>query len=718
MADTQTRDFEYIDAMPGAGKTEFFVNLAVKQLKTPNAGILVYVAPTTKLLAEAFSRIAEKLQDDRLANQVMIVANPFELGSLLVKAAPTYRVIEDQPSTALNFLFGLMTFERYSKTRYKDGCHHDLKTPLRPGQVVMTTHESFVRLNRSPQQGCDFSVLERMTVIFDEARKCVLHSQELRVPREQWQAMWGSLETSPVEDLRERKGKYRLYEVEKMLPLREVCKLHGLTMSRKALLPDHVKGMLRLFNKYTKTGRGGLYVLSSADPATAHLDLQMADKISIQVVMRPTSLFENYKRVILTSAFFRDSQMYHFLKKDGHRLRSLLQGDVKGPLKLIRDRGEALRHAAGQRLQVATLIRSEFYGANPAYQNVLSSNLLDKGMLLPIEIANEASGNIRNDLTVDEVIRNLNRDDGQQVSTVKGLHNRMRRWAVPPLWVLLDRAAVIFENWRVDSKEPGRSLLALNVASYRRWAPSSVRYLRMVRFILAHGSVELKGDRSESDLHDGEHDLDAKLVPPMWRARLHDILYSKSANSLFTVPRTPFLHGINRYKHLNAFTHLAALNPGPSLISVYQILIPKYNIDQDHSIENLVQTLYRTSLRELGATEPVLMIIPFEASADLLAEKIGVKSFKVYEEPYFAIFHHFKSERTDSQRERHLQATKDANQRFDPRYKDELQRARNRASSARSSYLKNPESEKLKATWERHEAALARLKVKAALNGK
>jgi len=714
-----TREFAFIDAMPGAGKTEYFVQKAAKQITENRKGILVYVAPTTKLLAEAFRRIARVIGTEQ-ASKVVIVSNPFELGSALSKTG--YKVRRDQPATALNYLFGLIPRDRYLATTYRAEFSHDCTHELEDGQVVMTTHESFVRLNRQDATGRDFKLLKRMTVIFDEARKCVLHSQELKVPRDQWKSMWTCLKVSPVEDTRERASRFKLFKVESLMSPRDLCKVHGLTLARRSLLPEHMKGMLRLFNKYTRTGRGSLYILSSSDPRAEYQDVEGMGNISIQVVMRPTSLFENYRRVILTSAFFQDSQMYHFLHKDGHKLTPLLEGrELKGALLKIKRRSERLRVAAGERIEVAMLLRDEFYGnVNPAYRNTLSSNLLDKGMVIPIKLAHELiEEEINPALSIDQVIRALATEDKKtKIAKDERVVNQLRQWAIPPLWVLLDEAATIFRNWEGRINEKQRSLLALNVASYRRWAPSSVRYLRMVRFILAHGDVALRGDKSDSDLNDGEHDLDAKLVPELWRKKLKYALYANSDDSVFTVPRTPHLHGINKYDRLNAFTHLAALNPGPSLVSVYHILIPDYDIDQDHSIENLVQTLYRTSLRDPKATEPVLMIVPYEASAELLASKIGVDGFKIHRRAKLAVFHHIKTTRTEDQVVRQREGTRAALTKYDPQYRDELEKLRKRLITAESRLKASPDSARVQATVAKHKKAFEALQKKARLNGK
>jgi hypothetical protein len=92
----------------------------------------------------------------------------------------------------------------------------------------------------------------------------------------------------------------------------------------------------------------------------------------------------------------------------------------------------------------------------------------------------------------------------------------------------------------------------------------------------------------------------------------------------FQVPGTTKLHGTNSYQSLSMFVHLAALNPDPTLVTLYKILLSKdYDIDMDHSIESLVQLLYRTSLRNANAKEPVLLVTPYRSSVELLFQKVG-----------------------------------------------------------------------------------------------
>jgi len=727
--DFETREFRYIDAMPGAGKTEYFVNQAVTLLQRQDANyILVYVAPTADLLHETYQRVRAKLDDKSVMSRVQVVAEPNRVAEAFL--GTKYKVIGDQPTTALNYLFGLITRERYLDTKYRAGRKHDLESEAQLGQIIMTTHESFVRVNRFDTTERDYQLLKRMVVIFDEARKCVMQPRDFKIPRDQWMKLWRSITVDAVESespawrkrfkldpipLEKGDRPQNLYVIRSVAPLEKIKEQFG--VSTRSLLPEDVRDLLSMYKEYSGSGRGSIFILSNLEISELYDANPGGEKISVQVVMRPTALFNNYKHVILTSAFFTDSQMYHFLKRDGHTLVPLLEGQQLSPaLKNIKARSERLRRAATRRLHVATLLRSEYFGSKQVFWENLSSYLLTKGMVVPVKLATEVAGELDLDRSHDELISELANPEGKSVCKSTELEAQLKRFAVPPLWPLLSAAARIFETW-VQTHYPNsgnRSLLALNANDKRVWYPNGTRYLRTVKFTIAHGSLTRKPGRSGSTVYDRKHRRDAILVPPHWDKRLRTVLYDRLDSSTFTVPDTPTLHGINLYSSMIAFTHLAALNPNPTQTRFYKLLIPDYDIDQDHSIENLVQTLYRTNLRDPGAKGPVLMIVPYVASAILLARKIGVEGFKLVNEPPLTVLHHFKV-MSEASKVKQRQRTQEVNRKYSRTFDADLTAARRRLSAARSAFKKAPDSQKRRENVARWEKELKELQARAAL---
>lgn len=712
MSDNQVRKFHYIDAMPGAGKTEFFVDQATKMLHegpTENGSqILAYVAPTVDLLAETYRRVAAKVRSQKIMESKVYVIAGME-GRTKAFGRMDYREIEDQPTNALNFLFGLISEEDYKLVRYHKGNLHSLRETLQPGDVVMTTHESFVRVNRHDKTDGKFRLLRQTAVVFDEARQCVLKPYPYSMERDQWRQVFQCMEVV-TEAEGDKKDHINVFKVTGVLPLAETKAKCGVT--RLTDLPDAVKALRRKFKVEVEDGRGSLYIITTATIAETFDVRPSKNRIFVQIVMRPSSLFINYRTVVLTSAFFTDSQMFHFLKADGHTLVSLLDQKVLSPaLVSIKTRSEQLRKSAAKRLHVATLLTPSRAGF---YREVLTSSLLDSGMVIPRSLAIATSGLIRKDLGVDEVISHLAaKRMTVSVTNQQELDRKLRRYAVPPLWTLIIASMLIFREWSKKYSRPGSnpySLLNINVNPRRDWV-NRVRYVHVVRTIMANGGLSTES-KTGSGEYNADHARDVNLVSPEWEQKLKSALFRGDEDAAFTLTSSTQLHGINTYSKMNAFTHLAALNPSPLQVRIYNVLLPEYDVDQDHSIENLVQTLYRTSLRDPAAKDPVLMIVPFTSSARLLADKIGVRAFKTVNDPAYTALIHFKS-RSDENEASRIQKVKAASQKYDPKYLPQLTILRSRVKSARARLKGDPDSVRTLQTLTTNQKALSDLQAKA-----
>lgn len=716
MDNEKPRKFHYIDAMPGAGKTKYFVDQATRMLcdgpRDRGSKILVYVAPTVDLLAETYKRIQVESKRSRLMeDRVYVIAG--REGLTRAFGAVTHRDCQDQPTNALNFLFGLISEQDYRLVRYKKGYLHSLQEALRPGDIVMTTHESFVRVSRHDTTGRGFEILRQTAVVFDEARQCVLKPYPYSMERDQWRQVFQCVDvrTASSNSTKREKKEIAVFRIDGIVPLAEAKKTFGVTAMKD--LPEAIRSLRRKFKAEVENGRGSLYIITTATLADTFDAGPRKNRIFIQVVMRPSALFTNYRQVVLTSAFFTDSQMYHFLKADGHQLINLLdQRKLSPALEAIKARSAQLRTSAAKRLHVATLLlptRGGFYREN------LTSNLLDSGMVLPRQVAVSAYGHVRPDLSVDEVIAALSaRRMSVSVTNQKNLDDTLRKYAVPPLWVLLLCSVQIFRAWTEKYMKAGSnpySLLALNVNPKRTWV-TGVRYIHVVRTIADNGKLSTRSVTGTGE-YNADHARDVNLVSDRWVKRLRSTLYKGNPDSAFTLTASTQLHGINTYSKMNAFTHLAALNPSPLQVRIYNVLIPKYDVDQDHSIENLVQTLYRTSLRDPDATDPVLMIVPYASSANLLAEKVGVDRFKVVSDSKLVAFTHSRAHSEESEDQR-IKKVQGASRKYDPKFNKDIEAARQRLKAARSRLQRSPESAAVQATVKSHEAVLEKLKTRAA----
>lgn len=355
--------------------------------------------------------------------------------------------------------------------------------------------------------------------------------------------------------------------------------------------------------------------------------------------------------------------MYHFLKADGHKFRNAkLRASEDPALASIYERDHKLRKALPQRLRVGTLMEARAVpnGGFLAYRNNLTSSFLQTGMVLPAYLSNDyLQEHLNKKFKSAEVIDRL--VSRRLVTANADLQAKLLEQCQPPLWVLIREASRLIQyaiNKGVIVKEKNsHALLVLNVGQ-RTWSKRRIPYADVVRTLHAQGTLKPQSGCELDSVHTAFEEHRLHSTSPYWQRELAKQLYVRSKERKFFIPQSNKLHGINLYSGVNAFVHLAALNPAPQLISFYKMLLgPAYDIDQDHSIENLVQMLYRTSLRVVGNKDPVLMIVPYKAQAELLQTKIGTRPFTYINKPRLTPW----SYRREIPREQVLASLKKAN---------------------------------------------------------
>lgn len=637
----QSREFHFIDAMPGAGKTEYFVTRAIRLLgqKKPDR-TLIYVAPTILLLKEALSRICKHPAFKQgMAQRITMIATPAKIaaGQGLPKGCRSY---EEAPSKVINYILGLS--DTYTSMA-------DDPPPLvQLGDLILTTHETFVQVNHQDPTGGDFQRLRDCEVIFDEARHCVIDNKALRdISNEHLVTMSRAFAFHPTafQPLTSNDPKawyvYRLTNAPTKAKMKELFKVINWSS-----IPKSVRDLRRDVATFSDSGRASVFVMANVDTHALMATATRNSRLSAYAMLRPTSLFNHYKEVTLTSAFFTDSQMYHFLKEDGHTFKDLRHS--KAPeLSEIYVRDRKLRQALNRRLVVGTLLKETQSRAQSTYRNNLTSNLLTNGMVIPRRLTEEVLHPILVDpkMSVRDMIAVLSsKRQTNPVVTDPEIQETLKRYAVPPLWALILEAAKIIDHAhhlglitkpKTITDFDRMALLVLNV-SKSVWGSRRVPYQSVVRALYTKGFLGTAHEFAE-DFHtvytdDEQQMLD--LTPKAWSKQLAKHLFMRSPDVKFVIPPSNRLHGINKYSKLNAFVHLAALNPTPQIIAFYKIVLgPEYDIDQDHSIENLVQMLYRTSLRDVDAKSRVLMVVPYTAQAKLLQAKIGCEDFLYINSP-------------------------------------------------------------------------------------
>ena len=646
----QHRKFHFVDAMPGAGKTEYFVTRAIQLLSKGRADrALIYVAPTILLLKEALRRIAAhpgfKKQMERKITLVT-TTNKIRRDDLPMRCV----LHNEAPRKVINYLLGL-----------SNSCGDMDKLPptIQLGDLILTTHESFVQVNHRDPTGRDFSILRQCEVIFDEARHCVIEHRMLKEISNEHLILMSRAFAFHQAAFR-KKGPsekdpdisataWHVYQLTDAQPVSKMKASFG--VRNWTSIPRSIRKLHRDVSLFSDSGRASVFVMASVNP----MELMAADtkdsRVSAYTLLRPTSLFNHYKDVTLTSAFFKDSHMYHFLKEDGHEFHDLR--DSKRPeLTSIYRRDRILRNALSKRLVVGVLMKENTSSySKEDYRNNLTSNLLNNGMVIPAKIPEDKLNKsiTMSKSSLPEIISAL--QAGDQVARSPIIQSELEKHAFPPLWILIKETARLIEHaWECGYIKRPKSgidyhnlaLLVLNV-SRNLWSRKQVPYAAVVQALYSRGKL-VDSAAIDEDFHTVYSKEERQMVDNTskeWRRELARHLYIQSPEAKFVIPHTNKLHGINKYSELNAFAHLAALNPTPQLIAFYKVVLgPEYDIDQDHSIENLVQMLYRTSLRKVEAKSRVLMIVPYKAQAKLLQAKIGCDEFVYMNVPRLAQWHH------------------------------------------------------------------------------
>lgn len=736
-----TRTIDVLDAMPGAGKTEYFVEHAARMINSGKKDkVLVYAAPTTFLLDEVIARILKKVTVNHTTFDFEDRVNlNFATGCTLYRAFGESKTVD--VSTLVSSLFGVPT-------------KADCIPPAKLGSIILLTHEGLLRLpkmsphyppgaelvedaaeryakilreyNARVQRHRELAkywnpILEECVLFFDEARSCILKNCMLELDRYQIGQLVSSSTISwmnalpkyitplhillriknraytgkgipeweipqivemvldntivadndipqfvpPVSDLHNADEffakKMRYYQnVDEsdmstyyITPVgcsgvKEYARVHGYV--KHTSLPPSIKNFFTLWKNMGESGRADFILAGKFDVAFIDRDNEDLNRERTYVyylLINPHSLFESFGKTIVMSAFFKDSQMYHMLKRDSYVFRNILDKEyLTGALANIKDRDTKLRQKLAEKLKFAFLIKPN--PRSPYKHNVLSASILNLKILFPTAITKKLEATVSkyvkanpdkrmNDYKVlrDVVTGGIVYGDMLNAQAVEAT----KEFTVPPLLKLTRTAFEIAKAW---SKE--NNVTTLNNLRNNTEGPKRL----MLCMTNSMDSFDPKVKKSASDhtsiksspfddvqplimLHDFRTHLRDRYASSV-EQRAREERYAEYLHWCKTVrkkyielPVQTRLHGLNEYTPYSVFAHLASLNLPPPLARMLHAILPKYDGHQDNVIENLVQTMYRTQLRSLKPehSDNVLLIVAFRNTAVLLCQKLG-----------------------------------------------------------------------------------------------
>lgn len=274
LSDVSTKIF-YVDALPGVGKSYTAIHsVAVPHVRNKHNSILIYAVPTDRLKFEIFKEMIAAGIDEKLIWQ---------------------------------------TSSRDGAGRVQDQFRQLVvgengKPGILNGSIILTTHECLARVP------LDMRGRERCVVIYDEARACLQESYTLTLPTDVREYLTkprnhptsdgGNVHCSimrgrKVFDYNDEKFFVVSWTNHRIDPPKDSASL-----VTKFSLTSAVEGQrLHDFMLSVRSSALDIYVSRASKKGT----------YVIRNVLSPVRMFRGYAKILILSAFFRTSQMYHFL---------------------------------------------------------------------------------------------------------------------------------------------------------------------------------------------------------------------------------------------------------------------------------------------------------------------------------------------------------------------------------------------------------------------
>ncbi|WP_261537134.1 hypothetical protein [Burkholderia multivorans] len=261
-------NISFVAAPPGARKTTAALNYIADHVRRgfdgEAVGFIFYVVPTVKLLQQSQNNLAKLITPDQYKDHVRAITS----GGIHSRAVSD-RIHAALDGKALNGMSAL---------------------PFVEGSVIFMTHQGFLGLK-------DHELFARTTVVFDESRKWVSTVKRLRLPKGADALFDGLFEQEKFKD-----SQFSILRPKDVPP-----------NQRAALITNDASGeayaeLAAMHKVLTKRcdGHERVQLFSLKD--------ESKDYIRVTSIEMPSNPFRGFKDVIILSADFETSQMYHLLR--------------------------------------------------------------------------------------------------------------------------------------------------------------------------------------------------------------------------------------------------------------------------------------------------------------------------------------------------------------------------------------------------------------------
>lgn len=619
----ETQTILYMDAYPGVGKTTLAIDHIIK---TGGKRVSIYVAPRHMLLkqvAERFrSRAIELYGENKISE---------ECARRIFKTNDRYYVEPDDVRKTL-----IVHEESVGKERLSVGeRYREAMVIADEGDLILTTHENFI-LNG----GLYGEDPDRFMVYFDEARKMILEKKDqyLTVSAEQRYTMLSALEEYRKPMYRKTAEGHKVYSgfshyhaprEKEMKLVKELRKLvhesAGVTgvdtspvSAFRSFVADVCSERVDVYLKVPET----IDELEDEKERDRKMKGFTASKYTVFQVVSPARMFDGFKNVVVMSAYFKESQIYHLLKNYHLIHPSKNKRILLKPIPMSEETAKSIR-AARKRIE-SRFKKVHIFPLLDKKQKVSTYNL-SASCLLPRSKVEEFFLDLEEKLGMDRVKLmsilvnkqkgSIAREIKQRAGLVAFFRPRrdckanQRGYAEPIHGYVNLAQKIAYEismtnegrhSWEIV----GRPLLSLN----KKFMPGG-GYFETEYHPFGH----VVREPSTRELEEG-----IQLNPDL---KIYRAVNEKSVTFDHVIP-DPM--GLNTYRDRNFIAYLAARNPTPDVAALFKVLIPDYDPDQDYAGDSAVQAVTRLSVREPRATDQVFIVVPDVGLAEILRGKMTV----------------------------------------------------------------------------------------------
>jgi len=558
---------DYVNALPGAGKTHQFLKAAVNHVKNKQSNsVLVYAAPTKILL-------------DQVSTDLTMKANISKDKIKQITAEEGTGRVQD---------------------RFHDALLGDLA--VADGTILLVTHECIAKVPMLMEGK------RRVTLVYDEARACLQDNYSLNLPENVYDFFLNPKLAHETRDGRKFRG--ALIQPVVSMEVGEGSRLEvwkwqnpGIEFPSQqfieSLLPDSTQ-------KRTQAQRIHEF-LENVHSSSIDVYVSVTKKTNkpyyeVNNVFSPTRMFYSYGKVLILSAFFDSSQMYHFLTNpcvdpefpvNLNRLNNYI--DPKRMKNII------------NRLKNVQLTYVFDFGDRELTKTQMVEGLVVKGQL-NTKVANDLASDWKASFGKNRV-HTYRSVQGVQENSATAMVEQFNNVDLSKQFKLMDKYH--FEDI-ISNSSVVRYMVQRSLDLQKAWFKKNNLAAEALP-IGVNASF-----RSQSN---------PKVTHPLWiKENINGFnkmkkMYEPDAKGNIIRKLPMVSHGLNRWKLCHSAAFLATMKYSPNETRFLKSSVPSYDPSIDRTVDYAIQVLFRSNVRMADSKDPCLLIVTDKAIANAIHKR-------------------------------------------------------------------------------------------------